>query len=303
MQTMDRSSATLTCELSDGRTLAYAEYGDRSGDPLFLLHGFPDSRLTRYPDDALTASLGVRLLIPDRPGIGGSDFHPARSILDRVDDLVSLADHLALERFAVLGWSAGGPYALACAAKLPDRLTAVGVACGFAPMDRPNATEGMSTQMQRFIPLLRRLPWLARPMMASLPKQYRKNAERAFQKQFAHGLSPEDAQILARPEIRQNLLDGAVEAMRQGGRGPATEMQLLFARPWGFRLEDIVSEVHLWYGDADALVPLQTGRYLARTIPHAHLTVCAGEGHMLYATRWEELLSSLTTDRNAAHLR
>jgi pimeloyl-ACP methyl ester carboxylesterase len=295
MQTMGPAinDAVTTVPLPDGRRLAYAEYGDPSGKPIFLLHGFPDSRLTRNPDDALTASLGVRLIIPDRPGIGGSDFAPAGSLADRTDDISELAKHLGLDRFAVLGWSAGGPYALACAARIPDRVTLAGVACGFAPMDRPNALEGMSADMRRFIPLLRRMPWLARPMMSSLPKQYRKDPEKAFKKQFQHGLSDADARILAEPAIKENFFGGTLEAMRQGARGLAMEMQLLFARNWGFRLEDIRPPVHLWYGDADALVPVTTGRYLAECIPHAQLTVCPGEGHMLIIPRWAEILTAL----------
>jgi pimeloyl-ACP methyl ester carboxylesterase len=294
MNVPDTSHLGAMIRLRDGRSLGYAEYGSPAGTPVFLLHGFPDSRITRNPDDALTMSLGVRLIIPDRPGIGLSTFRPARSLLERVDDVAELADALGIGHFSVLGWSAGGPYALACAVRIPERLTAVGVACGFAPMDRPGATEGMSKDMRRFIPLLRRMPWLAGLLLAPLPRQYRKDPEKAFRKQFGHGLSEEDTRILASPEIRANLLAGAVEAMRQGARGPAAELQLLFARPWGFRAEDIACEVQLWYGDADALVPLQAGRYLANTLKRGKLTICSGEGHLLYVPRWAEILRTLT---------
>jgi pimeloyl-ACP methyl ester carboxylesterase len=286
---------TTTVKLRDGRTLGYSQYGDPTGKPLFLLHGFPDSHITRHPDDALTASLGVRLIILDRPGIGLSEFKPAHSLFERVEDVVELADILNLPRFAVLGWSAGGPYARACAFKIPERLTAVGVACGFAPFDRPGALDGMPKEMRQFIPLLRRFPWMARLFMASLPRQYRKNPEKAFNKQFGAALSPEDKQVMARPDIRANLLEGAKEAMRQGASGPSMEMKLLFAFPWGFDLQKIACNVSLWYGDCDALVPLQMGNYLANTLPHNHLTVCQGEGHMLYVPRWSEILGTLIT--------
>jgi pimeloyl-ACP methyl ester carboxylesterase len=294
MKTLNTEDVGTTLQLRDGRLLGYAEYGDLTGQPVFLLHGFPDCRITRNPDDALTASLRVRLIIPDRPGIGLSSFKPARSLLERVDDVAELADALGLARFAVLGWSAGGPYALACAYKFPERLTGVGVACGFTPMDRPWATEGMSKQMQQGIALMRRLPWMTRLVTASVRGQYRKDPEKAFQKQFGQSISAADAQVLAQPEIRANLLAGAVEAWRQGARGPALEGELLFARPWGFRPEEITRDVFLWYGDADAVVPLQMGQYLAAAIPRSHLIICHGQGHLLLVQRWEEILRTLT---------
>src|SRR5947209_5723448 len=109
------SPTTLT--LRDGRHLAYAEYGDPQGSPVVFLHGWGDSRLTRHPDDRGTAALGVRLLTVDRPGVGWSDFQRGRTLLDWPDDLAQLAGHLGVPRFAILGHSGGGPFALACARK------------------------------------------------------------------------------------------------------------------------------------------------------------------------------------------
>src|SRR4030042_1974723 len=123
--------------LWDGRHLAYAEYGDPRGKPVFLFHGIPGSRIFRPPPDDLTAANGVRLITVDRPGYGGSDFQPGRRILEWPADVCALADVLGLERFAVCGHSAGGPYVLACAAFIPQRLTAAGVISGLGPVDAP----------------------------------------------------------------------------------------------------------------------------------------------------------------------
>ena len=131
-------------------------------------------------------------------------------------------------------------------------------------------------------------------MMSPLPGKFRKDPEKAFRAQFADGLSSEDRRVLDQREIKDNLLAGAVEAVRQGPRGLAVEIQCIFARPWGFRPQDITVPVHLWYGDADALVPVGSGRYLAETIPGAELRICPAEGHMLLYTRWEEMLTTLT---------
>lgn len=293
MLTQDQGLGGKTLRRTDGRALGYAEFGAPGGAPVVCLHGFGDSRITRHPDDSLAAKLGLRVITLDRPGIGLSDYRPAHSVLDWADDAATLADHLGLGRFAVLGWSGGGPHALACAYCFPDRLTAVGVVAGFAPFDHPHATEGMRDDMRKFVPVLRRFPWLSRLATSSLPRAYRKDPSKAFEKQFGHGLPAADRQALEDPRIYGNLLAGAVEAVRQGSRGLATDMQLFLARPWGFRPKELKVPVHLWYGDADTLVPLQMGRYLAETIPGSSLEVYPGEGHMIFYHHWEEILRRL----------
>jgi pimeloyl-ACP methyl ester carboxylesterase len=293
MATISAQDQEQTIRLRDGRLLGYAEFGDPDGRPVIFCHGWGDSRLTRHPDDSRTAMLGVRLITIDRPGFGLSSFQPRRTLLDWPADVVQLADTLALERFALLGHSGGGPHALACAAAIPDRLTAVGVACGFAPMDRPGALEGMSREMQQGVGLFRRMPWMARPLFASLPAQYRRDPDKAFEQQFGHGLPASDRAVLARPDIHANMMAGAVEALRSGARGLAHEAPLFLGRPWGFSPEAIRAPVWLWYGDADSIVPLQMGQYLAQVIPHSQLTIYPGEGHMLHITHWDEILRTL----------
>jgi pimeloyl-ACP methyl ester carboxylesterase len=295
MDSSDHARIGTTVPRPDGRAIGYAEFGAPAGTPVVSVHGYGDSRITRHPDDSLAASLNVRLIALDRPGIGLSDYRPARSVLEWADDVGILADHLNLGRFAVLGWSGGGPHALACAYRLADRLTAVGVVAGFAPFDRPRATEGMRNDMRKFLPVLRRLPWLSQLVTSSLPGAYRKDPAEAFAKQFGNGLPDADRRALDEPLMRANLLAGAVEAVRQGSRGLATDMQLFLARPWGFPPQDIRVPVHLWYGDADTLVPLQMGQYLAEVIPGSHLTVYPGEGHMIFYTHWREMLATLAT--------
>src|SRR5215472_6981947 len=123
-----------TIRLADGRALGFAEYGDPNGAPLFFFHGLWASRLTSHPDHEIARSLGVRLITMDRPGIGCSAPKPGRRLIDWPEDVAALADALQLQRFAILGWSGGGAYALACASRIPERLTAVGLASGGAPL-------------------------------------------------------------------------------------------------------------------------------------------------------------------------
>lgn len=149
--------SSQTLRLEGGRTLGCAEWGDTSGLPLLRFHGSSSSRLERPVQPEALA--GVRLVTIDRPGHGLSDFQPKRTLLDWPEDVAALATHLGIERFAVSGWSAGGPYALACAYRTPQRLTAVGLISSVGPHDRPAATEGMDRFNRMTLAVTRRLPW------------------------------------------------------------------------------------------------------------------------------------------------
>jgi pimeloyl-ACP methyl ester carboxylesterase len=274
---------------SDGRVVTFSDIGERDAPPVFFSPGFMGCRLTGRP------ASGARTITLDRPGIGGSTPQPNRTLLTWPHDVARVADALGLDHFAVLGHSAGGPYALACAHLLGERVTAVGVACGFAPFDRAEATEGMTPRMAKAVPGLRRAPWLARAAAAGLPRQYRRDPGRAFQRQFGRDLPECDRAALADVGARQPLLDAAVEAVRQGPGPLATEMQLLFARPWGFRLDAVKTPARLWYGADDTLTPVQMGRRLASELPDADLTIFPGEGHMAAFTHWQDIIAALTT--------
>ena len=107
--------------LPDGRSVAITSHGDPQGSPLFLFHGTPNSRLGLHHIDRPAKERKVRVVCPDRPGVGRSDPHPERTIPGYAEDVRALADAIGFERFAVLGYSGGGPYALACGAKLSER--------------------------------------------------------------------------------------------------------------------------------------------------------------------------------------
>ena len=278
----DSTDSTLT--LPDGRTLAFRVEGDPGAAPVIFNPGFMACRVTGRSSES------ARVITADRPGIGMSDPKPSRTVLDWADDVARLADHLGLDRFAVLGHSAGSPYAAACAQRLGDRVTALGIACGFAPLNRPGATEGVNRRMARALPGLQKAPWMARLATSSLPRQYRRDPAKAFEKQFGRDLPECDRQALTDEAARRMLLDAAVESTRQGSRQLAAEMQLVFSRPWGFEPSSISVPTRLWYGADDTLTPPQMGQYLAAEIPNAELTIYPGEGHMAAFTHWDEIL-------------
>jgi pimeloyl-ACP methyl ester carboxylesterase len=268
-----------TLTLRDGRRLGYAEYGTPDGEPGFYFHGHPGSRLEPEFAHDVAADAGVRIIALDRPGYGLSDFQPQRTILDWPRDVEEVADRLGLDRFAVLGSSGGGPYALACAHEHPERITRAGVIGGVGPYDTPGATDGMRRANRVGFQLGARFPPLAHLIMWSMERQVRRRPERALDA-IAEAMSPPDAEIARRPEVRRLLAAEIAEGFRQGSRGAAREVVLL-GRPWGFQLDRIAPTVHLWQGEADILVPPAMGRYLASQIPNCVARFFPGEGHLL----------------------
>lgn len=273
----------------DGRTLSYAEYGHPAGRPVFFFQGLPGSRLV-HPDEAITRALGARLIVVDRPGFGLSDFQPGRTLLDWPDDVMEVADRLGFPRFAVVGISGGGPYVAACAYKIPRRLTAAAIVSGMGPPETPGATGRMTRMRRAGFFVARHLSWLARPLIWLTSNPQRDPGR--FLDRFSAGFPESDRVILARPEMRSMFVTSYAEATRAGVRGLAREV-VIFAQPWGFRLEDIPIEVHLWHGEEDASTPLAMGRYVAGKIPNCRARFLPDEGHLLLFDRWEEILGVL----------
>jgi pimeloyl-ACP methyl ester carboxylesterase len=288
--TGERAASVLT--LRDGRRLGYVEYGDPQGKPLFFFHGMPGSRLEGELADPAAKKLGVRVIATDRPGYGLSDFQPRRTFLDWPADVVALADGLGIGRFAVAGVSGGGPYVAACAFCIPERLTAAGIIAGVSPFDVPDATVGMSGQNRFLFGLARRMPWLARPPMALMGFAARHIPDRMMSTMMRSLPEPDQA-ALADPQMLAIFRKDSVEAFRQGARGAAWEL-VMYARPWGFRLEEIAIEVYLWQGELDKNVPPSMGRYQAHAIPNCRATFYPGEGHIsLVVNHLEEIHGAL----------
>jgi pimeloyl-ACP methyl ester carboxylesterase len=281
-----------TLQLEDGRLLGYAVYGDPEGRPVFYFHGFPGSRLEARLADQVAASLGIRLIALERPGFGLSDFKAGRTIIEWPDDVVKIADALGINRFGVLGVSGGGPYATACALRIPQRLTAAAIVCGLGPLDIPNGTDRMIRNNHLMFLLGRRLPWLARLSLWRTGCQVRSNPEKMLGHMIG-ALPVPDKAVLARPEVKTTVKENIAEAFRSGCRGAVCEL-LLCTRPWGFALKDIATRVDLWHGEEDRSVPSTMGRYQARAIPNCRATFYPDEGHFSLAiNHMEEILSSL----------
>jgi pimeloyl-ACP methyl ester carboxylesterase len=283
--------ANRQLQLGDGRRLGYVEYGDPAGRPVFLFPGVPGSRLQGHPDRSIAGTLGVRLIGVDRPGYGLSDEQRGRTLLDWPDDVAALADHLGFERFAVVGISGGGPFAAACAWKIPERLVAVSLVSAMGPADASETIANM--------------PWLNRLMLqigkrserlVSLPATALVGLARLRPEWFlavlnAH-LPAVDRATYVRPEVQAAIREDTAEALRSGGQGAIRDIVLL-ARPWGFSLHEIHVPMRLWHGTHDATVPLPIGHALATALPRCEAHFVPDTGHFLVMERWQQILTDL----------
>jgi pimeloyl-ACP methyl ester carboxylesterase len=243
--------------------LTYDEVGDPAGQPVLYFHGGGDSRLSRHPDDSIAASLGVRLVAVERSRL----VDRRRTLGSWARSVADLAAELGIDHFAVVGWSAGGPHALAVAAACPERVTRVAIAAG---MPLPEGLGAMPRDTRQVIRLARISPRLAAPPLSRWGRR---------------PVAP-----TGDPDCDRAYADGRVEAFREGSLWLAIELALL-SRPWGFDLREVRAPVELWYGTRDTVTPPSIGRDFERLLPEARLRL-VDDGHQLLFSRWREILAS-----------
>ncbi len=262
--------------LPDGRDLAYEEYGDPAGFPVLSFHGGLSSHLDAAPADGAAREAAIRLVAPDRPGMGLSTFQPGRRLVDWPDDVTALAGALGIERFAVMGWSAGGPYAAVCAAKLGGRVTRAALLSSSVPLDLYGTSRGLEVEDRAFIFLSRHAPGLASLVMKlSIVNASNARLLRAAMRAFP----PVDRSILAEWGPADRALAFVREAVRQGTEGCVQDYRIM-GSSWGFSLGEIRLPVQIWEGADDRTGPPGYRDFLRRHIPGSTVTVVPGEGHL-----------------------
>ena len=290
MSTSFQTSTEQYLRLPDGRRLCYAEYGDPDGSPIFVFHGNPGSRLGWLSILKAGVPAGIRLIAPDRPGYGRTDFvEGVTTVTNWPNDVAALADALDLDRFAVFGPSGGGPYALACAWLIPERLTAVGVFASVGPFNaetdrninpivRSLWTQG--SKVPRILRVqMRAFGWLA------------KRAPGLYVRMILREFSDIDRADYDRLGVADRIRNDRHEAYRQHGIG--TWYDMLLPVDWPIPLRDIEIPVRLWHGREDTSAPLAMGEYLAREIQDCESTFIDGVGHFWIFDHLSELLEEL----------
>jgi len=292
------SSAGKTIQLSDGRTLAYLETGDPEGRPVFYFHGGPGSRLEGLFYDEINQQLGIRMIALDRPGYGLSDFQEDRTYLDWPDDVSELADHLDIDRFAVLGWSSGGPHAAAVAHQIPQRVSVAAIVAGegpYASADFPQSVLtgdafGGSGVNKLFIWSANNGPWLMQTLFRMTRILIFSNSIGMLENSGDVEMSAKDTQLFTRGDY----IAAQVEAFRQGAEG-ATRDYTLERLDWPFELEEIhAPTVLVFHGEEDKGVDPQVGEYVCMRIPSCdEPTIYPGEGHSVVYYRYEDIIRAM----------
>jgi pimeloyl-ACP methyl ester carboxylesterase len=246
-----------TIRLHDGRTLGFVECGNPEGMPIFHFHGFPGSRLEVQFAQEIASRKNIRMIGIDRPGYGISDYKNGRTILDWPDDVIQLADTLEIDRFSVLGVSGGGPYAAACAYKIPHRLRSAGIVSGLGPINDISVLKEMLWFNRIGLRIAHHLPSLIKLIIKPVAFILRHHAESIVYYLSRRSKDP-DRMELKRPDIKAIMTDTFKESTRCGPAGAVRDV-ILYASPWGFDLQDIRTQVHVWdgtiYGRDDSKLP------------------------------------------------
>ncbi len=244
------------------------------------------------PDLDATIDAGVRLVTVDRPGYGGSTPLPGRSVVDFVADLVHLMGFLGFSRAPVIGWSGGGPYAVAAGWSAPDRFPRVGLV----------ASPGPETVMP---PEVSRLTDKARSLILRLGAGdegvveevrsnfsfYAENPLALLEQALSREENP-DRHVLIRKDVTNAFRAKWTEGARQGAEGLVSDW-CASAPGWGFSLHDVGTPVHVWHGELDGIVPPSHAAFLAGGLPRAVLVIYPGEGHSIAVTHWKEMIAAM----------
>ena len=280
--------------LESGGHIAFDEYGDPSGTPVLFCHGWPSSRSMAQLTDAAARNLRVRIISPDRPGISGSSFQADRKLHEWPEVVRSLMSHLGIERFRILAISGGAPYAYIGAWAFPERVEAVAVVSGAPPIAELRERDGL-WRLHRWMlalharnpELLRKLFRVARPF-ACMPMSLR---YRPFLRLI---LQKMDADALRDQTAFESCFESSRQAWRASLEGVIADAEI-YARPWGFPLEEVRVPVRLWHGTRDRTFSYKLAVELADRFRDCRLEIVEGAGHYSLPIRYmDRILADLT---------
>ncbi len=274
---------TLQLGVPDGRSLDVFLAGPEDGTPLVFHCGTPGSGLPFPPFVETLAQRGLRYVSCSRPGYGSSTRREGRSVVDVVEDTVAVLDSIGAERCYVVGWSGGGPHALACAARLPERVIATATIAGVAPYPAEGLdwTAGMGAENVEEFGAALAGPDELIVFKERAALEFRVVTPEGVADAFGDLIDDVDRGSLTGP-FAAWVADLFHEAVRIGYWGWFDD-DMAFIRPWGFELDEIRVPVFIWQGAHDRMVPFAHGEWLASHIPGARPRLFAEHGHLTLA--------------------
>jgi pimeloyl-ACP methyl ester carboxylesterase len=277
----------------NGAVVAFSEYGDPRGAPVFFCHGWPSSRTMAELTDEAARNLGLRIISPDRPGIRDSNFDPGRTLLGWPPLLRELAAHLRIDKFKILGISGGAPYAFAAAWMMPEQVEAIAVVSGAPPISDLQDRTGLLPLHNRLLGLRQSRPGLlrflfhvARPFASvKVPIRVRPLLLKILQ--------PCDADVLRETKSFEACFESARQAWRSSAAGVMIDAEI-YAQPWGFSLEEVRVPVRLWHGKRDRTFSFRLAEEIAVRLPNCEFHLVDGAGHFSLPIRQiQEILADL----------
>ena len=287
---MGLTIADKTVNDTTGATVGYYEYGDPQGKPVLVFHGTPACGAGfAFADDA-ARQRRLRLIAPDRPGVGRSSRRPSWKVSDYPPMVASFADAMGIDRFAVWGYSGGGPYAVACAANLGNRIDAAAISSGMGEVGVFASPSDFEKTDRQLLGLSVKHPGLARRILGISGWLARKSPKSAM-KSFAKQLDPSDRAVAASLGDPETVMALFTRALQNGAHGVVADYAAL-AQPWDCDLWSVPITVRIWHGTADRMVPMHHAEQLAARLPKATLTTWEGEGHLGTITHVDEVLDT-----------
>ncbi|MEV6842896.1 alpha/beta hydrolase [Actinoplanes sp. NPDC051411] len=282
-------------ELPDGRTLEYLIEGEADRPALVLHHGTPGGATRSAPLNDAALRLGFRVLTPGRPGYGGSTPQPGRRVADVAPDIAALLDSLGIADFVTLGWSGGGPHALACAALLPGRCRGAVSMAGVAPYDSPGLDwlAGMGEENVAEFGAALAGPSQLSEFMAAAEPAFAHITPETVVAAFGDLISDVDKKALEGP-VAAFLAESSRHALSTGIAGWRDD-DLAFVADWGFDPAALTVPVSIWQGDQDRMVPFTHGQWLSAHIPGADSHLVPGEGHISLINEIDAMLATFKT--------
>ncbi len=275
--------------LKDGRHLQYAEYGDPNGKPVIHIHGILGCRYERLPDDNLTKSIGVRLIIPDRPGYGLSDPALNHGYLDFADDLLELVNHLDIPQCSIMGLSVGAIYASAFAYKTPQRLHNIAMVSSTPPFRSFADFSGVPASLKLLIAFSKYLPTAAQIIAELAIKSACKDPEKFLE---SIPVSTSDKIIFTQPRLKQHIEECLLAGSKNCHNGFVEDI-LLSAQPWPFPVKNIKSKIDFWHGTNDQHSSISRIKPVIDAVPNKCVHQIEGGGHFLIYNHWQEILETL----------